>query len=150
MVHWNKSTTNVNKWILDYSSDSMRVYVNFKMCFSCHRLISSCHSTATLFGYQSCQGPEPFICVDSWICSWFVLYWWTHSRGCVVSTHAWGLETLCFNWSGLQAVLSELWWALKVNLHMELVYYILLYNYLHEVYYDKPYILRQKFMFPDS
>lgn len=128
----------------------MRIYVKFKMCFSCHRPTSSCHSTATLFGYQSCQRPEPFICVDSWICSWFVLYWWTHSRGCVVSTQTWELEAVCFNWSGLPAILSELWWALKVNLELELVYYILLHSCFYEVYYDKPYILPQKFIFLDS
>lgn len=114
----------MNIWILDYSSDSMQICLNFKMCFLCHRLISSYYSTATLFGYQSCQGPEPFICVDSWVCSWFVLYWWTHSRGCVVNTQTWGLEAFCFNWSGLPAVLSELWWIFKVNLSLESVYYI--------------------------
>lgn len=133
----------MSKWILDCSSDSMRIYVNFNMCLSCHRLTSSCHSTATLFGYQSCQGPEAFICVDSWICSWFVLYWWTYSRGCVASTDTWGLEAVCVNWSGLPAVLWEFRGALKVNLQLELVSYFLLHSYFHEVYWDKLYIYSQ-------
>lgn len=124
-MHWNEAKSNVNIWIIDYSSDGMQIYLNFKMWFLCYRLFYTYYSAATLFGYQSCQGPEPFICVDSWICSWFVLHCWAHSRSCVVNTQTWGLETVCFNWCGLPAVLSELWWILKVNLSLELIYCVL-------------------------